>query len=203
MSSINESGYAMIPYREETPGVISVSLYTREECAAIVSDLKLLDGWIPATVRDAKSAADYEVLTRPEIRSARTNVAAETEAYYMEFDSRMNATLKPLIKQHWQLDLGLHSATHLLRYGAGDHYVPHLDTGPGFEDRYFSVVCYLNDDFRGGQTSFPGLGYAAVPESGKAIIFPSDYLHGSQPVTSGEKFVVVSWVNGPAPVNWI
>lgn len=193
----------MIQYNEESRGVISVSLYDAAECKAIIEELKQLEGWTAALVRDAKDADDYEVLTRPDIRSASTLVSTDAEKFYRQFDARVDATLKPLCKQHWQIELASHSGTHVLRYGPADHYVPHLDTGPGFEDRYFSVVCYLNDDFTGGQTSFPGLNYSATPESGKAIVFPSNYLHCSEPVTTGEKFVVVSWINGPTPVNWI
>jgi len=196
-------GPQMLQYREERPGLIAVALYTAAESAAIVRDLKSLPGWMPALVREAQDAVNYEIFARPEVRSASTMVSSGSQKIYQEFDARMNATLKPLINAHWQVDLPRHSATHILRYGPGDHYVPHLDTGPGFEDRYLSIVCYLNDDFAGGHTSFPGLNHSVVPESGKAIVFPSHYLHGSEPVTQGEKFVVVSWVNGPAPVKWI
>jgi predicted 2-oxoglutarate/Fe(II)-dependent dioxygenase YbiX len=193
----------MPEYSEERPSLISVALYTAAESAAMVRELKRLQGWKPALVRHTQDAGNYEILTRPEVRSASTMVAPESAKFYREFDSRMNATLKPLIKHHWQLNLPKHSGTHILRYGPGDHYVPHHDTGPGLNDRYFSIVCYLNNDFTGGQTSFPGLNYSVAPESGKAIVFPSTYLHGSEPVTSGEKFVVVSWVKGPTPINWI
>lgn len=193
----------MIQYNEESRGVISVPLYAAAECKAIVEELKHLQGWKAALVRDAKDAVNYEVLTRPDVRSASTLVSVDAEPFHRQFDTRVDATLKPLIKQHWQVDLASHSGTHVLRYGPADHYVPHQDTGPGFEDRYLSVVCYLNDDFTGGQTSFPGLDYTAIPEAGKAIVFPSNYLHCSEPVTSGEKFVVVTWINGPTPVDWI
>ena len=193
----------MTQYREESQDVISISIYQPYECKAMVDELKHLKGWTAALVRDARDAIDYEVLTRTDIRSARTLVSHDTQKFYQEFDRRMNAALKPLVKQRWQVDLATHSGTHLLRYGPADYYVPHRDTGPGFEDRYFSVVCYLNDDFTGGETSFPALNYSVTPESGKAIVFPSDHLHCSEPVTSGEKFVVVSWINGPTPVPWI
>lgn len=192
-----------IQYREESPGVISVQLYAAADCEQIVAELKALDGWIAAQVRNAKGAGDYEVLTRPDVRSSSTLMTDEAEKFYRQFDAHMDAILKPLVKQHWGIDLTNHSGTHLVRYGPADHYVPHLDTGLGFEDRYLSVVCYLNDDFAGGQTSFPGLDYAATPKAGKAIVFPSNYLHCSEPVTSGEKFALVSWVNGPVPVEWI
>ena len=192
-----------IRYREESPGVISMQLYEAAECEQIVAELKTLEGWAAAQVRDAKDAEDYEVLTRRDVRSSSMLLTAEAEKFYRQFDARMDAKLKPLVKQHWRIDLTHHSGTHLVRYGAADHYVPHQDTGPGFEYRYLSVVCYLNDDFTGGQTSFPGFDYAAKPETGKAIIFPSDYLHCSEPVISGEKFVFVSWVKGPDPIKWI
>ena len=192
-----------IRYREESPGVISMQLYEAAECEQIVAELKTLEGWAAAQVRDAKDAEDYEVLTRRDVRSSSMLLTAEAEKFYRQFDARMDAKLKPLVKQHWRIDLTHHSGTQLVRYGAADHYVPHLDTGPGLEDRYLSVVCYLNDDFSGGQTSFPGLNYVATPQSGKAIVFPSNYLHCSEPVTSGEKFVLVSWINGPRPVSWI
>ena len=193
----------MISYREESRGVVSVCLYNRAECKVIVERVKEYTDWMAARVREARDSVNYESLTHPEVRSARILVSGGAEELYREFDGRMNSLLKPLIKEIWRIDLADHSCTQFLRYGPADHYVPHQDTGPGFEHRYFSVVCYLNDDFAGGQTAFPGLNYAATPEAGKAIVFPSSYLHGSEPMISGEKFVVVSWVKGPTPINWI
>jgi predicted 2-oxoglutarate/Fe(II)-dependent dioxygenase YbiX len=64
-------------------------------------------------------------------------------------------------------------------------------------------VCYLNDDFEGGRTLFPALDYAVTPEAGRAVLFPSTYLHGSEPVIKGRKFVLVSWIDGPVAVKWI
>ncbi|MFS8086907.1 MAG: prolyl hydroxylase family protein [Acidobacteriota bacterium] len=192
-----------IHYQEESRGVAAVPLYEPAECRQIVAELKALDGWTAAQVRHAKTDDDFEILTRPDVRSSSTLLTATAEEFYREFDVRMDATVKPLVKQRWQIDLAQHSGTHLVRYGPADHYVHHQDTGPGFDDRYFSVVCYLNDDFVGGQTSFPGLDFKATPEAGKAIVFPSNYLHGSEPVVSGEKFVLVSWISGPVPVKWI
>ena len=183
--------------------MISSQLYDLAECRAIVEAIKDLPQWTAALVRDARDAVNYEVLKRPDVRSARTLVSPEASDVYREFEARMDSILRPLIKEHWKIHLAGHSGTHLLRYGPADHYVPHQDTGPSFEHRYFSVVCYLNDDFAGGHTSFPGLDFVATPETGKAIVFPSNYLHCSEPIVSGEKFVLVSWINGPTPIKWI
>jgi predicted 2-oxoglutarate/Fe(II)-dependent dioxygenase YbiX len=42
-----------------------------------------------------------------------------------------------------------------------------------------------------------------MPQAGQAILFPSNYLHGSEPVISGKKFVIVSWIDGPVPIKWL
>jgi len=169
----------------------------------MVECIRTLDGWVPAQVRDVTADGRSRSLTQPEVRSTRILLSERVEELYQPFEAALDTKLKPLVKQLWQIDLIDHCDTQILRYGPSDHYAPHQDTGPGFESRYFSVVCYLNDDFLGGETSFPGLGYAVKPETGKALVFPSYYLHGSAPVTRGEKFVIVSWLRGPVPIKWI
>ena len=55
----------------------------------------------------------------------------------------------------------------------------------------------------GGETIFPELELAVQPETGKAIFWPNvtsdgrkvrTSLHGSAPVTKGEKWALVCWV---------
>lgn len=189
----------MSSFRE---GVVSLRLYESCECRKIVDSINGLDGWDPALVRQGQEGANYDIVARSDIRSASTLNTADVERLYDEFEQKVDSLVKPLIQRLWKLDLRDHSGTHLLKYEAADHYIPHRDTGLGFEGRYFSVVCYLNDDFTGGRTLFPTLNYAVTPEAGQAILFPSNYLHGSEPVISGKKFVFVSWIDGPVPIRW-
>jgi hypothetical protein len=51
--------------------------------------------------------------------------------------------------------------------------------------------------------AFPKLNFIAEPQAGKMIIFPASYLHCSEPITSGEKHVIVSWLVGPPPRTWL
>ena len=169
----------------------------------IVERVKKLDGWDAALIREAQEGGSYDVVVRPDVRSASTLFYPAVEKLREEFELRIDSLVKPLIRKLWKLDLTTHSGTHLLKYEPTDHYSPHHDTGLGFDHRYFSVVCYLNDDFTGGRTLFPNLGHAVIPKAGRAIIFPSKYLHGSEPVISGQKFVLVSWIDGPVPIKWI
>src|SRR4051812_17531665 len=110
----------MIQYKEESRGVISVPLYEQAECKAIVDEIKRYQGWTAALVRDAKDALNYEVLTRPDVRSASTLATVDAEKFHHQFEGRIDATLIPLVNRHWQVNLANHSGTHILKYGPAD-----------------------------------------------------------------------------------
>lgn len=193
----------MIPYERQTQGVVSLELFDPTECRKIVGRIEQLEGWTAALIREGLEGEDYYNVTRKDVRSANILNSVHVGWLYREFEQKIDSLVKPLVKQLWKLDLSSQSGTQLLKYEAADHYRPHRDTGVDLEQRYFSVVCYLNDDFEGGRTLFPTLDYAVTPEAGHAVLFPSTYLHGSEPVINGRKFVLVSWIEGPVPVKWI
>ena len=120
-----------------------------------------------------------------------------------DFSEKLGRLVRPAVKELWRVDLTRHSGTHVVRYEPGNYYAAHTDTGMNLLDRYFTVLCYLNDDFEGGQTSFPTLLYSAAPRCGKAVVFPSTYVHRADPVTRGEKYVIVSWMMGAPPSRWL
>lgn len=96
----------------------------------------------------------------------------------------------------------------LLHYGAGGHYIPHVDAETLFKDdegldlwektldRDLSVVCFLNDDFAGGELVFPDLELSIAPRAGTLVCFPSDhnFIHGVNPVRAGRRYTLVSWL---------
>lgn len=96
----------------------------------------------------------------------------------------------------------------LLHYGVGGHYIPHVDAETLFKDdegldlwektldRDLSVVCFLNDDFDGGELVFPDLELSISPRAGTLVCFPSDhnFIHGVNPVRAGHRYTLVSWL---------
>lgn len=76
---------------------------------------------------------------------------------------------------------------------------PHTDNedDPDIDEylnqRHWSSVCYLNDDYDGGHTIFPDHNRVIVPEVAKVIFFPSTYLHGVTRVTGGDRYTIASW----------
>lgn len=77
--------------------------------------------------------------------------------------------------------------------------------------RYLTVLFYLNDDYKGGQTKFTNLNQIVTPKKGKALIFvncaPNDTTqetglcdllpnsqHAGLPVKEGEKWIANVWI---------
>ena len=93
----------------------------------------------------------------------------------------------------------------VLRYKPGGHYQPHQDVF--YEDKNKRVhifILALNDEYEGGETSFPNIKEKYKLRAGDALFFDtldnygldtSDALHGGEPVKSGEKWVCNLWVH--------
>jgi hypothetical protein len=192
----------MVGYTEEVRGILSLPLYDAEACRAIIAYASGAGAWRQAEVAQPADGGGYRAVVREERAASVCAPAAESEVMRV-FDAKMDGFVKPLVKHVWGVGLVAHSATHLVRYAPGDYYREHTDVALEDPYRYFSVVCYLNDDFEGGHTAFPDLSHAVAPRCGQAVIFPSTYLHRAEPVTRGEKYVIVSWLTGRQPIRWI
>jgi predicted 2-oxoglutarate/Fe(II)-dependent dioxygenase YbiX len=193
-----------LPYFEsahESRGIISIPLFDRESCGRIISWSRATQNWLPAEVHvkeDRKGSA-----VRDQYRSANTLIPPKGSELEREFAEKVDQIIRPIIECAWQEDFPCHEDTHLVRYTPGGFYVPHVDVVPGSNYRYFTVLCYLNEDFEGGATTFPLFNLSVKPEIGKAILFPSSYIHSAEVITRGEKYVLVSWLTSTPPINWL
>jgi predicted 2-oxoglutarate/Fe(II)-dependent dioxygenase YbiX len=88
-----------------------------------------------------------------------------------------------------------HEGYSLLKYSGGEEYKLHYDTS-GVMGRVISAICYLNDDYEGGEIEFPNFNVKIKPQPGMLILFPSSfpYAHIAHPVTSGTKYALVTWI---------
>lgn len=108
-------------------------------------------------------------------------------------------------------------ASQVLRYSPGEEFAPHhdfLDTKAMSEEigrrgqRAVTALVYLNDEFEGGETSFPELGIEYRARAGDALIFSNvDPMgrpdprtrHAGRPPTKGEKWLFSQWVRDRIP----
>jgi len=188
---------------QECHGVYACTLYGAEECAAVLAEARAIDAWEAAEITVEDDDGVSESIEDASTRSARVLDRAQGAAITEDFEARVRRQVLPAIREIWDVDLHDLIGTQLVHYQPGGHYSTHQDSGGAFADRYFTVVSYLNADFDGGHTSFPTLPHVTRPETGKAVFFPSSYHHCAEPVTRGEKYVLITWVCGPVPVKWI
>lgn len=198
-----ESAAPAAEIAEEVRGIISLRLFGPRMCRDMLARVRAARGWAVAPVGVREADGNYGATPALEQRAAGALAPGSRSRLGREFHARMEGVVKPLTNRLWQTRLTQHMSTHFVRYVPGGFYLPHSDTTPESNYRYFTVLCYLNEDFDGGHTCFPDIDYSVEPRAGKAIVFPSSYLHGAEPVTAGEKYVVVSWLTGPPPVRWL
>ena len=80
----------------------------------------------------------------------------------------------------------------------GGFYNPHTDKQGKMDHREISIVICLSksDDYKGGLFKFIDLNKSFKFDIGDAIIFKSHLLHGVEPVTSGLRKVLISFMWG-------
>jgi prolyl 4-hydroxylase len=105
-------------------------------------------------------------------------------------------------------DVAHAEALYVMRYEPGQEYKPHLDALPGLKNqREWTAIAYLNEEFERGATVFPELGLSIRGEPGDVLVYrnvdlngePDPRLrHAGEPVTSGAKWIATRWIrSGP------
>lgn len=83
----------------------------------------------------------------------------------------------------------------ILKYGVGQKFTNHVDDHPNYHRRV-SMVYYMNEDYQGGEISFPRFDLTYKPKADELLLFPSGYTynHSVSPVSSGVRYAIVGWI---------
>jgi len=106
-------------------------------------------------------------------------------------------------RANWNFDITHSSQSEYLRYDKEGHFSTHLDTilsdYKSLNTRKITALLILNNDFEGGRFYLQTGNNKTYPSQnpGDIIFFPSYILHGVEPVTSGIRKTVVTWLEGP------
>lgn len=148
----------------------------------------------PATVGDDDNVTlkDRHTLWYPIPENIRKNIE------YALFNLHEN-----ILKNKYNSTLINIEPPQFLEYPVGGHYIEHNDSEV-FQDgkwkkvfsRDISILCYLDENYDGGELEFTTLGLKIKPKRGTIISFPSykEFLHKVHPVTSGIRHTIVSWL---------
>ena len=204
-SKIISDGIIIKTSDEVFPGAVTYhsgfnaeNTFTSVECARIMDYSKKLYP-IKSTVGDGDNNK-YD----PSIRAVDTyNIEYNEESAWIF--KKIAAAVGKANAEYYRYDLyGITHALQLLHYKATEngHYDWHIDCGNGASaTRKISVSVPLTrrDAYVGGKLIINNNGseVTAVDEQGSISMFPSYLLHQVTPVTAGERWVIVIWINGP------
>lgn len=101
----------------------------------------------------------------------------------------------------WKFNISHCNQAEILKYDKEGKFASHIDTSfrdEGSETRKITVLGILNDEYEGGKLYLQVGPNKIYPQQNKGdvIIFPSFFLHGVEPVTSGVRKSVVAWLVG-------
>lgn len=125
----------------------------------------------------------------------------------MSIDHGVGATLTGIglnvNNNKWKYKITCSNQCDYLKYDENGHYTAHIDTfldEVREECRKLTVLLFLNDDFEGGRLFLQTSDKKIYPpqKPGDIVIFPSFVLHGVEPVTSGIRRSIVTWLVGPS-----
>lgn len=158
----------------------------------------------PARVYDA-------VIKRDMVHEMRTNTLANFDYATLDVvqflvQARMSQSCGYRM-QHFEAPMVLH-------YEVGQQITPHFDfidvNAPDYEQqlreqgqRMITFLLYLNDDYAGGETTFPKLGIVNRGTRGEGLFFLNAHqdrapdrtmLHTGSPPTAGEKWIVSQFI---------
>ena len=107
----------------------------------------------------------------------------------------LTAALEPYTQRYQVHGNFMHEYYNVLKYSSGQKYDAHYD-GSTEDGRSISAIVYLNNDYDGGEIEFVNFGITIKPEPGMLLLFPSNYAyrHIAHPVTSGNKYAIVTWI---------
>jgi predicted 2-oxoglutarate/Fe(II)-dependent dioxygenase YbiX len=116
-----------------------------------------------------------------------------------------------LINNHFRHTIKIFPETiNLVVWPPGYELKPHIDnehldgTSNGMEQRTFSAVVYLNDNYEGGEIYFPAINASVKPTMGQLVAFRSSrrHMHGVRDVTRGLRYTMPAWfTDRPAKAN--
>ncbi len=192
--------------------LFSTEMELKEE-ADYKKNIRLTENFLsPDECREVIDFCESESLFRPSL----VEDLGDTEKKATESDMRtsfsavINVNVEnQLIKNIYQraselCDVKIENIENIqcVRYATGQEFEKHFD-GDSINNRFKTLLVYLNEDFEGGETYFPEIDVKIVPKTGLCLEFDNldaerdpliMSMHCGQPVISGKKYALNIWL---------
>ena len=179
----------------QAPILFLPRVFEPELCAEMIARYEAHGGEVSGFMRavEGKTVGMHD----PSFKSRRDHIITDQALIRTLQDRILRRVVPEIAKAH-----AFH-ATRMERYivscyraDEGGHFAPHRDnTTPGTAHRRFAISINLNDEFDGGEVSFPEYspqGFKAPP--GGAVVFSCSMLHAVSRVTRGARYAFLPFV---------
>lgn len=196
-SKVEDLGNGIHVYRDVLPE--SLDLVNRLE--NVLSNKDNPYNWIVAQVGYGQVMPDYRDCV--DFKYKKSDLVDDGSTAYKELAKiwqqcydRKAAAVDHYRSMYNIMDLKYWEAFNFIRYGEGQHFMEHHDHGYSYNCTV-SLVCYLNDNYEGGELTFRLQGLKIKPKAGDMYVFPSNYMypHVAEKVTSGIKYSLVTMLD--------
>jgi predicted 2-oxoglutarate/Fe(II)-dependent dioxygenase YbiX len=127
----------------------------------------------------------------------RYDIRVRDKSLLTYLDNNIFNVIQQTVREYFEKEIVYREEWKLGYYKGSDNgfYRPHRDTQGLPTHREVSIVIAASDpsEYEGGELHFPELNREFKLEKGQAILFDSNTLHGVQPVTAGERIVLISF----------
>jgi Rps23 Pro-64 3,4-dihydroxylase Tpa1-like proline 4-hydroxylase len=155
--------------------------------------------WIEASVSEGKNkdVRDTDTIVIPQYNVEKPQETA-TDFFYKSMSDIIDSGIKPAVNEYmgnYGIFYDSFEVFNILKYGVGQKFINHVDDHPNYHRRV-SMVYYMNENYSGGEISFPRFNIEYKPEANDLLIFPSGYTynHSVSPVKSGTRYAIVGWI---------
>jgi predicted 2-oxoglutarate/Fe(II)-dependent dioxygenase YbiX len=174
-------------YYESVISIPTELVYLIESTDGELSDSSLISKWHTWTSSDdsyvfgkrKKTEISAYDSASPKVRNAYDILVKALSDYGADYANSLG------------IELGTQKAISISKYFTGTSMGKHVDSSPEPTTENISAVLYLNDNYSGGEISFPDQGITIKPSAGSLVIFPSTapFYHESMPIVNGVKYM--------------
>jgi len=173
------------------PVVVIPHVFEPEFCRRLIRLHQTTQTVDSAVLTEGAAVTDHGFKRRSDCRITDPALAAQAQ-------TRIFRRVVPEIRHVFQFEATKMERLVVACYDAagGGRFGPHRDnTVRETAHRRFAVSITLNDDFAGGELSFPEYGGSGMqPPAGGALVFSCSLLHAVAPVTRGKRYACLPFV---------
>lgn len=181
------------------------NVLSKDDCELIINTIETYPEWKEGSIGDNNIDPSYR-LNKIDYLTTRYGFNSQLYWSHNTIGYAIKKALEETVKDYryesennHTLD-ALHSCIsadegfQVLKYEKGHFYKLHIDFGDNSK-RVISILVYLNDNYKGGETYFPRQNVKVKGNQGDVLVFPSNYCypHSAEEILEGVKYSVVTW----------